>query len=228
IRPTDLVFTVSAFTKQDYLRLFPGFPPGQLVVAPNAVAPGRFGPGPGIAGSHPYFLTVSTVEPRKRIDAIVDAFQVYRRAGGTARLMVCGANRQGHRDNILNRLADDLRPEVEFTGYLADEELPKLYRSCLAFVYVSEYEGFGLPVLEAMACGAPVIVSDRTSLPEVAQDAGIFVSPDDVPALAQALTHLAGDPEARAERSRRSLARAAEFSWDKTAAGIVKAMGGQR
>jgi glycosyltransferase involved in cell wall biosynthesis len=228
LRPTDTLFTVSEFTKRDFLRLFPTFSADRLVVAPNAVDPQRFGPGPLRPDAGTYFLTVSTVEPRKRIESIVEAFQVYRRAGGTARLVVCGANRQGHRDHVLTRLDQDLRAEVEFTGYLADGELPPLYRSCLAFVYVSEYEGFGLPVLEAMACGAPVVVSDRTSLPEVAGPAGIVVSPDDVPSLAGALSLLAGSPEERSARSRKSLAQAGEFSWNKTAAIVVQTFGRPR
>ena len=224
LRPTDTVFTVSQFTKDDLVRLFPALAAAPIVVAPNAIDRERFPVG-SPEGVSSFFLTVSTVEPRKRMDTIARAFSRYRASGGTAELVICGANRQGHQDHVLQHLRPEDRPSVRFTGYLPDEALPPLYQRCLAFVYVSEYEGFGLPVLEAMSCGAPVIVSDRTSLPEVAGQAGVVVSPDDAETLAGHFNRLEADPQWRATLREKSLKQADAFSWEKTAAIIAGALG---
>jgi glycosyltransferase involved in cell wall biosynthesis len=103
------------------------------------------------------------------------------------------------------------------TGYVDKETLNALMSACEVFTYVSHYEGFGLPPLEAMACGAPVIVSNTSSLPEVVGDAGIQVSPVDHDSLAHSIVHLLSDPEERDRRRQASLERSAEFSWARTA-----------
>ena len=103
------------------------------------------------------------------------------------------------------------------TGYVSNEVLNVLMSSCAAFAYVSEYEGFGLPPLEAMTCGAPVVTSNTTSLPEVVGGAGLTVDPADVEAIAGALHCLLTDRAENARRRALSLARAAEFSWERTA-----------
>jgi len=106
---------------------------------------------------------------------------------------------------------------VEFTGRVDDAALAELYRQAAVMVFPSRYEGFGLPALEAMACGCPVIASDRASLPEVVGDAALRVDPDDVEAMAAALRRVLGDARLRSELRRRGLARAAGLSWDLTA-----------
>ncbi|HIE38916.1 MAG TPA: glycosyltransferase family 1 protein [Anaerolineales bacterium] len=106
---------------------------------------------------------------------------------------------------------------VRFIGPVAEEEKPALYRGAVAFLFPSRYEGFGLPPLEAMACGTPVVGSDTTSIPEVVGDAGVLVDPDDAAGMAGAAIQLAEDPDFRAELSRRALAQAARFSWERTA-----------
>jgi glycosyltransferase involved in cell wall biosynthesis len=108
-----------------------------------------------------------------------------------------------------------VRDRIVMTGYVAEDDLAPLYSGALAFVYPSLYEGFGLPPLEAMQCGTPVITSNTSSLPEVVGDAGIMVDPLDQDALCDALSRVHGSAALRRELSRRSLARARQFSWER-------------
>jgi len=106
---------------------------------------------------------------------------------------------------------------VRFIGFVDEADKPALYRGAAAFVFPSRYEGFGLPPLESLACGTPVVGSDVSSIPEVVGDAGVLLSPDDAEGMAGALIQLATDDDFRAELSRRALAQAARFSWERTA-----------
>jgi glycosyltransferase involved in cell wall biosynthesis len=110
-----------------------------------------------------------------------------------------------------------LGDRVRFTGYVAQEDLPGLYSGARLFAYPSRYEGFGLPVLEAMRCGVPVVTTNVSSMPEVAGDAALLVSPDDEIALAEAMTRLVADPALAADLGRRGRERAALFSWERCA-----------
>jgi glycosyltransferase involved in cell wall biosynthesis len=110
-----------------------------------------------------------------------------------------------------------LQEQVTFTGYVPDEDLPALYNAAELFVFPSLYEGFGLPVLEAMACGAPVVTSNTSSLPEVAGDAAILVDPYDVNAIAQAMRQVLEDPALAEALRQKGLERAKLFTWEKTA-----------
>ncbi len=112
---------------------------------------------------------------------------------------------------------------VHFSGFVDELDKPALYRGAVAFIFPSRYEGFGLPPLEALACGTPVVASDAASLPEVVGDAGILLPPDDAEGLAGALIQLAVDERFHAEMSRRALAQAARFSWQRTAAATLTA-----
>jgi len=106
---------------------------------------------------------------------------------------------------------------VHFLGFVDEGHKPALYRGAVAFIFPSRYEGFGLPPLEALACGTPVVGSDAASIPEVVGDAGVLLPPDDVEGMAGALIQLATDEDFRAELSRHALAQAAHFSWERTA-----------
>jgi glycosyltransferase involved in cell wall biosynthesis len=112
---------------------------------------------------------------------------------------------------------------VHFTGFVDETHKPALYRGALAFIFPSRYEGFGLPPLEALACGTPVVGSDVASLPEIIGDAGILLPPDDAEGMAGALIQLVSDEIFRAEMSHRALAQAARFSWDRTAKATLAA-----
>ncbi len=110
-----------------------------------------------------------------------------------------------------------IQDRVRFQGQIPHDDLPLWYNACTAFAYPSLYEGFGMPVLEAMACGAPVVTSNVTSLPEVVGDAGLMVAPTDAAGLAQALGRVLGDDALRADLCRRAHERAARFTWRRTA-----------
>jgi glycosyltransferase involved in cell wall biosynthesis len=122
-----------------------------------------------------------------------------------------------------------LHDQVHFVGFVEDNHLPDLYRGALMFVYPSLYEGFGLPILEAMACGTPVITSNRTSLPEVAGDAAVLIDPTRAEALAEAMTSILSDGELRQTLRAKGLARAHAFTWTTVAeqtVAVYRAVGG--
>jgi len=171
----------------------------------------------GIAGR--YLLYVGTLQPRKNLARAIEAFARLAADPAFAGLQLVLAGKQGW-------LYDDLFARVErmglagrviFPGYVEDADLPALLSGALAFVFPSLYEGFGIPVLEAGACGVPVITSNTSSLPEVAGDAALLVDPHDVDAIAEAMYRLVTDDALRDELARRGLANVQRFSWEKCA-----------
>lgn len=167
----------------------------------------------------PYVLAVGTREPRKNLGRLLDAWQGLDAPCREATpLVVVGGAGWG---NEAERARLETAEGVRLLGYVEDDLLPALYAQASAFVYPSLAEGFGFPVLEAMACGAPVITSTVSSLPEVAGDAALLVDPFDTAALRQALASILADP-AEAERLRTAaLARAQAFSWPQSAASVL-------
>lgn len=165
----------------------------------------------------PYFLSLSTLEPRKNIDSTIKAFaHIVRQENlNDVSLVLVGAKGWDF-DKIFEELAEcrDLNDRIIVTGYVEDQDLAAIYSGALAFVYPSYYEGFGLPPLEAMQCGIPVITSNTSSLPEVVGDAGIQVNPNDNDALCQAMLEILGNDEFRQQLAKRSLERAQLFSWE--------------
>mgnify|MGYP000966133241 FL=1 len=113
---------------------------------------------------------------------------------------------------------------MRFTGYVPDADVPALLSGALAFVFPSLYEGFGMPVLEAMACGAPVLAANTSSLPEVAGDAALLVNPEDVAAITAGMARLLNDAALRADLRARGLARAAQFTWQRSAAATLQVL----
>jgi glycosyltransferase involved in cell wall biosynthesis len=165
-----------------------------------------------------FLLFVGTIEPRKNLKALVRAFREVLRET-TARLQLVIAGKTGWLTDALFAEVRDagLSERVVFTGYLPDDDLCALYSSCRAFVYPSLYEGFGLPPLEAMACGAPVIASRIESISEVVGSAALLVAPTDTPALAQSIIGLLRDAELQRVMAEKGMRRAAAFSWQRTA-----------
>jgi glycosyltransferase involved in cell wall biosynthesis len=166
-----------------------------------------------------YLLYVGTLQPRKNLVRCVEAFARLAGRPDQADLQLVLAGKRGW-------LYDDLFAQVErlglagrvsFPGYVAEGDLPALLSGALAFVFPSLYEGFGIPVLEAGACGVPVITSNTSSLPEVAGDAALLVDPHDVDAIADAMYRLVTDSALRAELARRGQANVRRFSWEKCA-----------
>jgi glycosyltransferase involved in cell wall biosynthesis len=166
----------------------------------------------------PYLLYVGTIEPRKNLTTLLRAYdEVLRATRHRPQLVLCGG--RGWLDDEVFRLVARLRLEemVRFTGYVEDDDLPALYSAAEVFIYPSLYEGFGLPPLEAMACGAPVVTSNSSSLPEVVGQAGLMTPPRDTAALAQALVRLLDDEVLRQRLSRAGLEQASRFSWERAA-----------
>jgi glycosyltransferase involved in cell wall biosynthesis len=166
----------------------------------------------------PYLLYVGTIEPRKNLLTLLRAYDdLLRATAHRPQLALCGG--RGWLDEEVFQLVARLRLQemVRFTGYVDDTDLPALYSAAEVFIYPSLYEGFGLPPLEAMACGAPVITSDAASLPEVVGEAGLMTPPRDARALTQALAGLLDDAALRQHFSRAGLEQAARFSWERTA-----------
>jgi glycosyltransferase involved in cell wall biosynthesis len=162
-------------------------------------------------------LFVGLVEPRKNLPLLLRAYQAIRQHPAAPHLVIAG--RLGWMYEEVFHLVDELglRGQVHFPGYIPASDLPVLYNLAEVFIYPSLYEGFGLPPLEAMACGTPVVTSGVSSMPEAVGDAGLLVPPGDEQALAGAVLRLAGDPALREELRQKGLSRAQEFTWTRTA-----------
>jgi glycosyltransferase involved in cell wall biosynthesis len=164
-----------------------------------------------------FVLSVGSLEPGKNRTTLLKAFAELRRRGVEHKLVVAGQRAWKYGDDF--RLAEELglKGDVIFTGYVSPEEMPALYAAADLFVFPSLYEGFGLPVLEAMACGVPVVASNVSSIPEVAGDAALLVGPRDAAALCDAMERILKDSDLRATLRHRGLERAATFSWERAA-----------
>jgi glycosyltransferase involved in cell wall biosynthesis len=172
----------------------------------------------GLAGD--YVLAVGSIQPRKNLVRLISAYSALRRARPQANLpkLALVGKRAWLYDETLRAIAAcGIGDLTVLTGYVSEAHLPALYTGALCFVYPSYFEGFGLPPLEAMQCGAPVIAGNRTSLPEVIQDAGLLVDPFDKDDLAWAIARLIDDPTLRAQLRAKGLERARQFSWRETA-----------
>lgn len=234
----DSVVCISAFTKDQFCKLTK-FPQDRVFVAPLA-ADSHFKPTADTQRAtivrkrygieeFPYLLVVANPQPRKNINVAIEAF--FEIAGDALhkdlRLVIAGNANAGWGDDDLHSQISK-RPEfaerVCRIGSVSEADLPVIYSSALLFIFPSTYEGFGLPVLEAMQCGTPVICSNTTSLPEVVDDAAILFDPQSPTQLAQAIRTLANDVAIRQRLSRVGKARATEFTWDRTAAQVLKAI----
>ena len=170
-----------------------------------------------------FILFVGTLEPRKNLLTLLRAYAQFRRQTGTGHKLVLGGGLGWLYQPIFAAVEElDLRDDVMFPGFIPDEELPLWYNAADIFVYPSLYEGFGLPPLEAMACGTPTIVSDASSLPEVVGDAALVVNPYSPDEWAAALSSLCNDAQLRAALASRGLKRARGFSWTRMARETIK------
>ena len=224
VRRADCVIVPSEATRRDLIDLY-GAPPHKV----RLIYPGveeRFHPAGDAAEAAalraryhlpaaPLVLTVGTLQPRKNHLRLVQAFA---QVADRATLVIAGGQGWGYEavHETVRRLG--LESRVIFTGFVDDADLPALYRMATVFVYPALYEGFGLPVLEAMACGVPVVTSRVSALPEVSgPDAALLVDPHDVDGIAAALRRLLDEADLRQTLRERGLARAAAFSWRRTA-----------
>lgn len=170
----------------------------------------------------PFILYVGTLEPRKNIPSLIKAFYKLRKRGLPYRLVITGKRGWKYKD-IFDTIDElNLQKDVIFTGFVSDENLPALYNAADLFVYPSIYEGFGLPPLEAMACGTPVITSNTSSLPEIVGDAGIMVDPHNIDRMADAMYEVLTNKGLKADMIKKGLERSKIFSWEKCARETLK------
>jgi len=166
---------------------------------------------------YPYILYVGTLEGRKNITTLINAYAKLRKAGINHKLVIAGRKGWKYADIFTAIERNNLQNDIIFTGFVEREELPLLYNLADVFAYPSLYEGFGIPPLEAMACGTPVVVSNSSSLPEVVGDAGILIDPYNVDELSSALLSIISDKTLQNELKIKGMNKAREFSWEKTA-----------
>lgn len=220
----DLVLADSAHARSDLITLFGVSPEAVRVIHPGVDSRFRPEPDPGEReqlrerygiGDKPYVLSVGTLQPRKNFVRLIEAFaQFQAETDGKMQLLIAG-RRGWLYDDIL---AEAKRHEdVQLLGFVEDEDLPALYRGATLFAFISLYEGFGLPVLEAMACGVPVVCSNTSSLPEVAGDSALLVDPLSPDELTEALIRVSGEKGLRQAMIQQGLARAADFTWERSA-----------
>jgi glycosyltransferase involved in cell wall biosynthesis len=228
-RQAERILTVSEASKRDILRFF-NIPPDKVRVIYNAIDE-RFLTPPDEATTervrqryqldHPFVLYVGNIKPHKNLERLIEAFGRARLDGPPGlKLVVIGdeVSKYPTLRQMVHR--HKLDKHVRFLGFQPQETLASFYCLAGAFVFPSLYEGFGLPPLEAMACGTPVITSNVSSLPEVAGDAALLVDPYDVDALAHAMVRVFADPSLRQTLTTRGFARARQFSWADSVAAI--------
>lgn len=230
------VTCVSHATKSDLCNYLPSLDPSRVFVT-HLAASSQFYPCSDQArlehvrekfGIHdrPYVLSLSTLEPRKNIIQTIRCFaRLIEQENVTNLLLVLVGTKGWDFDPIFDEIAASpkIRDRIIVTGYAADEDLAPLYTGATMFVYPSFYEGFGLPPLEAMQCGVPVITSNTSSLPEVIGNAGIMVPPEDGDALSQAMLTIYNSDELRKTMAANALSQSTKFSWEKCASQTIDA-----
>ena len=164
-----------------------------------------------------FFLAVSSLDPRKNF---VNLIKGYQQLSTSVPLLIVGSKGKSFNDENLNNYEHN--QNIIFTGYISDEELVKLYKSALCFVYPSLYEGFGIPPLEAMLCGCPTIVSNTSSMPEVCGDASIYVDPMDINSITKAMNDVIGDDNLRKNLIEQGYKRVNKFDWSYSAQQLIK------
>lgn len=223
---SDGIITVSEWSKKDILKFFP-IDENKVFVTPLAADKKytqldkekcRFELKNKYNISKPFILYIGGFSPRKNVKALLIAFsQVFSKLNHEYELVIVGANRDD--GSCLSKMSNslDVASNIIFTGYVPESDLPILYNGCDVFAYPSLYEGFGLPPLEAMSCGTPVITSNISSIPEVVGDGGILIDPFNTASLMEALEMVINDDSMRNDLIKKALLRIEQFSWKKTA-----------
>ncbi len=220
VRRASHVIAVSEATRQDLIERY-HTPPEKITTLYHGVTP-NFQPvtNPETLAAvkkkygldeRPFILSISTLQPRKNYRRLVEAFA---QVAPSYTLVLGGGRGWGYEEIFAAIDALGLQDRVYFPGYIADADLPALYSAARLFAYPSLYEGFGMPLLEAMACGTPVLTSNLSSLPEVVEEAGILVDPYDVEAIAAGLSTLLHDENLRQHYVQAGIEQAQKFTWD--------------
>jgi glycosyltransferase involved in cell wall biosynthesis len=223
-RRADHIIAVSECTRRDLAATY-RLPPDKITVVDEAAAP-YFCPQPpqvvdAVRARYDlpdrYLIFVSTIEPRKNLSRLLAAFETLRADGLSDGLVIVGRRGWLYDDFFACLERSPARDAVIFPGYVPDADLPPLYAGAQACVFPSLYEGFGLPVLEAMACGTPVATSSTSSIPEVGGDAALYFDPASVDDIAETARRILRDPALQGDMRARGLTQAAQFSWERAA-----------
>ncbi|KHO61984.1 Glycosyltransferase [Thermoanaerobacter sp. YS13] len=223
----DIIVTISNNTRKEiieYLKV----PANKIRIVPCGVDTNFYKPidGKKILSKYkiekPYFLYIGTLEPRKNIRSIVRAFNNILKKANHDVILVIGGKKGWMYDEIFKTVKElRLENDVLFLGYVPIEDMPALYSNAISFVFPSLYEGFGIPPLEAMSCGCPVIVSNTSSFPEVVGNAGILVNPLNIEEISDAMYRIYCDNNLREDLKQKSINRAKEFTWESAAKKMI-------
>jgi len=224
VQRADAVITISESTKRDVMRIY-HVPEEKITVIYEAASP-DFRPASAEAVAEvkaryglpeQYLLALGTIEPRKNLIRLVAALRFLRQKHPALSLVIVGSTGWLYQDFFHNLEKLDDPRAVLLSGYVPDADLPAVITGAAAYVLASFYEGFGLPILEAMACGTPVVCSNTSSMPELGGDAARYFDPHDTWGMVAAIATVLEDADLRAEMRERGLAQAARFSWQQTA-----------
>ena len=222
-RRQDAIVSISTNTAQDIERFF-GVPVSDQNVILNGLDHARFCPGEVAKPEKPFFLYISRLEhPAKNHVRLIEAFNHFKAVTGSDwQLLLGGSDWHGAEVIHATAKASPFANDIRFLGFVPDSDLPNLYRSAGAMVYPSLFEGFGMPPVEAMACGCPVISSTAGSLAEVVGDAALKIDPQSVASIQQALTEIATNEETRRRLIQAGFINARRFDWDASATAVMQ------
>ncbi len=228
IRQAERIIALSEFTRREIVRFHPSAAPKIVVIYPGVGREFTARPSGSdqtvlqhYALQPGYILAVGNIHPRKNLARVLQAFKLLRARLGHAIAMVWAGHQRWSSDTLTEQ-AQQLG--VHIVGFVSPEHLPALYRQSGVLVYPSLYEGFGLPPVEAMACGAPVVVSNSTALPEAVGKAGLLVDPNNAVELAESIERVLQDAALRRQLREQGLARAQELPWSQTASKLLNAL----
>ncbi len=227
---TDHIITVSEFSKRELIAGY-NLPPDKISVVYNGITD-TYKPvsedqkkttRDRYSKSNPYFLYLGAIHPRKNIQTLVKAFEQFKSSTSSGLQLVLAGRASWHTEEVFHAIANSpFKESIHLPGYVSTSDATALVASAEAMIYPSLYEGFGLPLVESMACGVPVICSNVSSLPEVAGDAALLFDPTDVQQLTQLLVSITSDKSMQDELIRKGHARAQFFSWDKAAVEVYQ------
>lgn len=224
-KKAKMIATVSQYSRQDIVSLY-GEPPEKIMVTCCATGEG-FIPlreeekqkvRREVSGGAPYFLSVGALHPRKNLVRLIEAFDKFKTdTPSPTKLVLAGPHLFKTKDIFEARRKIRHKNDVIFSGSVSEEQLRKLYGGAQALMFVSYFEGFGIPAIEAMSCDVPVVAGNRTSLPEICGDAAVLVDPFSIEAIAKAMTSVSLDKNLQTRLIEKGRIQKTKFSWDKTA-----------